>query len=638
MGHKKSLALLIVFTMGMTSLGITEALAVTKEEIITLTRLGIGKDEVIKTIEKDRTVFELAVQDILQLRRAGVHPDVIKLMLESKQRFGAAPGQTPTAAPAPVAPAPVQPEMTPEEKAAEEERLKLEAQRLAEEAQAARDAQRRAYAQGVLGKGKAQADEGKFVQAIQTFQQFLSDGAYQPGSEEYIIARFGIANALVKANLLQSAAETLMEVLLATSRRVQMDPEYGAPFFKPAFEMLRGLRQSVGYSPPELEQLTDFDVSGYSQEFQDEFHYVLGEFFYESQRYERAFPYFERISDRSDDFAKSLYLRALLQIDEKLYRSAAETLQQAILAAEKNKTDATVIELSYLALARIAYANSNYYAAVFYYRKIDVKSVRAPTAFFESAWAYFLNGDSMRALGMFHALHSPAMAHFFYPELWILEATVYLNTCNYAESRQALNRFKDDIARHAPPLKRFLQKARNPMDTYRGVISTIGGSNTAGLPNELTRPLLADVDFYNLHRTIRQIETEEKILTESKDELGDFARSLLARLATARQNTLIRAGIRAQRVLRDVAGDIDKFSTNVTEIEIDLSDIEILAIDEETRRLSDEAAAEAAATQEAARGAVAIVGSDSMAFPFEGEYWVDEIPYYRSMIKDRCVR
>ena len=76
----------------------------------------------------------------------------------------------------------------------------------------------------------------------------------------------------------------------------------------------------------------------------------------------------------------------------------------------------------------------------------------------------------------------------------------------------------------------------------------------------------------------------------------------------------------------------------MTEIEIDLSDIEILAIDEETRRLSDEAAAEAAATQEAARGAVAIVGSDSMAFPFEGEYWVDEIPYYRSMIKDRCVR
>ena len=171
MGHKKCLALMIVFTMGMSSLGISDALAVTKEEIITLTRLGIGKDEVIKTIEKDRTVFELTVQDILQLRRAGVHPDAIKLMLESKQRFGGTPGRAPTATPTPTPPAAVQPEMTPEERDAQDARLRLEAQRLAEEAQAARDAQRRAYAQGVLGKGKKLADEGKFVQQ-------LTDGSY----------------------------------------------------------------------------------------------------------------------------------------------------------------------------------------------------------------------------------------------------------------------------------------------------------------------------------------------------------------------------------------------------------------------------------------------------------------------------
>jgi tetratricopeptide (TPR) repeat protein len=635
MGQNRSLILLLLLTLGLSFSGISDALAITKEKIITLTEYEIPKEKIIQAIMKDRTVFDLSVQDILDLRKGGVHPDVIKLMLESKQKFGGS--STSKAAPAAPA-APVAPEMTPEEKAAEDERLRVEAQRMEAEHQATLEAQRRAYAQGVLGKGKKLADEGQFVAAVQTFQKFLVDGAFQPGSEEYIIARFGIANALVKADLHQSAAETLMEVLLATARRVQQDPDYAAPFFVPAFEMLRNLRQSVGYSPPELEQLTGFDVSGYSQSFQDEFHYVLGEFFYESQRFESAFPYFERLSDRCDDFAKSLYLRALLQINEKLYRSAAGTLQQAILAAEKNGTDPTVIELSYLALARIAYANSNYYAAVFYYRKIDVKSVRAPTAFFESAWAYFLNGDSMRALGMFHALHSPAMAHFFYPELWILEATVYLNTCNYGESRHALERFKAEVALLAPPLKRFLQTARNPMDTYRGIISTLEGSNASGLPMALTRPLLADVDFYNLYRTIRQIELEEKTLTDSRDELGDFARSLLARLATARQNTLIRAGIRAQRVLRDVAGDIDKFSTNVTEIEIDLSDIEILAIDEETRRLSDAAAQEAAATEEAARGAVAIVGSDSMAWPFEGEFWVDEIPYYRSMINDRCIR
>jgi len=242
----------------------------------------------------------------------------------------------------------------------------------------------------------------------------------------------------------------------------------------------------------------------------------------------------------------------------------------------------------------------------------------------------------VRALGMFHALHSPALNHYFYPELWILEATIYLNTCHYKESRNALNMFNQEVAVLATPLKAFVKKNRNPMKTYDGVIKTISGDQTYDLPPVLTRPLLADVDFHNLYRAIRQIEKEEKIL--QKSNLGSLGKTLLSKLSMARQNTVVRAGIRAQVLLNQLVGQIDKFSINVTEMEIDLSNIEIDAIDEETRRLMDAKAEEAKAQEAAARGALAIVGADSMAWPFEGEYWVDEIPYYRAMLQDRCVK
>jgi TolA-binding protein len=615
--------------------GVERAQAITKGEIVTLTKLGINKAEIIKAIKKDRTIFKLPVLEILKLKKSGVHQDVIKFMLETPQKFGKKKDGTATTDTATTDTTETR-EMTAEEKAAEDERLQREAQRLAEEAQRAQDAQRRAYAQGVLRQGKELAESGAFEASIQSFQKFLSQGGFAPGSEEYIIARYGVANALVRAGLHQSAAEILMEVLLTSLQRKMADPSYGAPFFQSAFNDLRKLRQLVGFSAPEIGQLAQFDVSKYSQTFRDSFHYVLGEFFFESGSFDEGNRYFERLSDKSPDYAKTLYLKGVLEIDNQLYASAARSMQSAIIFAEKNGTDEALIELGYLALARIAYTNHDYYAAVFYYRKIDIDSVRAPIAFYESSWSYFLNGDSVRALGMFHALHSPALNHFFYPELWILEATIYLNTCHYKESRSALNMFNREVAVLATPLKLFVKKNRNPVKTYDGIIKTISGDKSYDLPSVLTRPLLADVDFHNLYRGIRQIEKEEKIIRGSK--LGSLGKTLLSKLSMARQNTVVRAGIRAQVLLNQLVGQIDKFSINVTEMEIDLSNIEIEAIDEETRRLMDAKAEEAKAQEAAARGALAIVGADSMAWPFEGEYWVDEIPYYRALLQDRCVK
>ena len=48
------------------------ALSITKEQIITLSGLGISEAEIIAAIEKDKTVFNLQVTDILALKQANV--------------------------------------------------------------------------------------------------------------------------------------------------------------------------------------------------------------------------------------------------------------------------------------------------------------------------------------------------------------------------------------------------------------------------------------------------------------------------------------------------------------------------------------------------------------------------------------
>lgn len=602
------------------------AFAISKDEVITLTKLGISDDEVIKAIDKDRTVFSLQIQDILALKQAGVSEGVIKHMLNTPQLYGkkaedAMGGTTtqPTVTPSTR-------EKTPEELAAEQEKIRQEAAKLAEEAKKVRETQQKAYAQGVLRRGQELAQEGKFVEAIQQFNDFVAKGNYAPGSDEFYIAKYGIANALKEAGLLQSAAKNLVEVILEGPDR---------PFFMPAIEDLRDLRQKLNYSPPDLEELTKFYVGGFSQKFQDGYNYLLGEFFYDFSNFAQALKYLDLVTPESDEYAKALYLKGLVQVRNQLYRSALESFQNAILATERNDSNPEISDLAYMALARIAYESGDYDAAIYYYRKVSKKSTKLPMAFYESAWTYFVKGDYGRALGTFQALHSPVFDHYFYPELWILEATIYLNMCRYDLARDAIDTFTRDVASLMEPMSRFMQSMRTPADFYTAITQTANHQKEF-LPERLVAPVLANVDFYNLYRTVRQIEREQQIIQDNQAGLGAFGQELAGKLATIRQSRVNEIGIKVQQVLKRVQDELQQYAVKVTEIEVDLQVQEMEKIDAETQKLFGEAEEIKKEESASGEGAIAIVGADSMQWQFEGEYWSDEIGSYRSFLTEVC--
>lgn len=602
------------------------AFAITKEEIMTLAKLGIAEDEIIKAIDKDKTIFELSVGEILELKKANVPEKVIKYMLATPKKFGTGTG-TPEGPTGPTGP--TVPDETPEQKAAREERLRQEAAKLLEEKQKAEEAQRKAYAQGVLAKGRKLGDSGKYVEAIQAFQSFVAQGNFPPESEEAYFAKFGIANALVKAGLLQSAAQLLVELVLDGPDK---------PFFQTAFQQLRTLRKQVDYSPPQLERLAEFagKISGFSQGFQDEFNYVVGEFFHEGQDWTQAVAFLDAVTPRAKDYARAQYLKGFIEVQNELYKSAVESFQRAIIATEENESSTDVKDLSFLALARIAYKIGDYDAAIYYYRKIPQGSYKQATAFYESAWVYFLKGDYSRALGTFHTLDSPYFEHYFYPEMWILEATAYLNLCHFDRTKLALQRFEEDILPLIPPLESFLQKTQKPEEFYGALISVVNGKQVYDLPQRLVEPILANVEFYNLYRTIKQIEKEEATVQKDAGRLGTYASELLDKLAKLRADRIREIGISVRFILADTLQEIQKFKTKYIELGIDIEDIMIEEQDRRQRAIDE---GKPIVEQKATGGSsTAIVGTDTWRWPFENEYWADEIGAYRSTITDSCVR
>jgi len=273
--------------------------------------------------------------------------------------------------------------------------------------------------------------------------------------------------------------------------------------------------------------------------------------------------------------------------------------------------------------------------AIFYYRKIPTDSNKLATAFYESAWTYFLKGDYSRALGTFQALHSPYFSHYFFPELWILEATVYVNLCHYEYARQAVNQFNASVNTLAIPLKKLLSELRTPADYYRAFISGMLNKNP-NFDKRVFLPVMSNAQVYILYNTIKQIEWEEAQLSEVEQDMGQFAKDLLAQLATQRGSRINEAGIKIQQVLKqDVEAELKKYAVKVTEIEVDLS-VQEIEREDAALKGQEEDLDEDEEVATTAEGALAIVGSDSMAWPFRGEYWRDEIGGFRSSIKSKC--
>jgi len=606
--------------------------AITVDEVVTLVRLGIPPAQIIKKIEKDGTVYNLKAAQILKLKKAQVPDVLIRHMLQTASKAKSGGG----AVAAPVVTKKDEPkrELTAAERAAEEARMKEEALRLAEEQRKREEAQRKAFAGKVLKRGQRAAKSGKWVEAIAIFTKFVNDGVggipFAPDSDEAYFATYGIANALARAGLLQSAANKLLEVVRAGPEKI---------FFRPAFNQLRALRRKINYRPPELEDLTKFAVINKSKAFQDSYNYFVGEFLHDFGLSGEAMPYLEKVGTKSPDYPRAQYLLGLIAFqDEALdtatkVKSASQGFQNAVLSGMEQNNQG-MVDLAYLALARMAYEYEQLDAAIYYYRKISKNSPKLARAFYESGWSYFLKNDVSRALGTFHALHSPYFKHHFYPELWILEATIYVQACYPKRAKAAIKRFEEDVLVLGPPLRDFLKRNRRPEDFYGGIVQGVNKPKTSTLPRKLISPVLQNVEFYNLYKTIKQIGREEAKVMKYKAKLGLFGQELLAKLGQLKSERIAEAGVVVQRTLRAVQKDISTYQDRLTELRIDLQEQELEVLDRKIQQVENKGKITEKAV--AAEGAIAIAGSDSMVWPFEGEFWKDEIGAYRSFLRTQC--
>ena len=300
--------------------------------------------------------------------------------------------------------------------------------------------------------------------------------------------------------------------------------------------------------------------------------------------------------------------------------------------------DEALRELGFMQLARTHYGNKQNRYAIYYYGKIPAGSDQWLESLFESSWAHFRIGQYEKALGNMITLQAPFFRDEYFPEALILKAVIYYENCRYKESRSIL----DDFERIYGPVHDQLDKMVKEGDAqnvdaqhYFSLLEDIEKKNADGNQDVvLARVLklaLTDHDLKSTNDSVLEVEHEMDGLSAKKDvfKFSDLAKELGEGLKVERDGLIKRAGLIAKAKLQKELGYLTellsqglriKFETTTKEKEFLQSALTNGKQQEELGKVRERR----------------LVADDEEGWPYEGEYWRDELGTYEYTLSKSC--
>ena len=286
---------------------------------------------------------------------------------------------------------------------------------------------------------------------------------------------------------------------------------------------------------------------------------------------------------------------------------------------------------AYMQLARLAYQNGDDALAAKLYERVGRGAPEWLDALFESSWAQFRRGEDEKALGNLLTLHAPFFQDRFFPESLVLKALVMYENCRYPDARAALAEFQQRYQAMHDGLAQTLAGLPTPQAAsdllMRGpvglqqVVPPAAREQFAQIEQDgdIRGALLAAVQ---LAQEIDSIDRRPETFRGSGliVRLAPLARQARVRLLMVAGRRLI-ARVDAERaMLRELLAQSLRLSYEIAGREKELAAERGTAPNAQTRKDPPQ------------------VSDDEELWPFQGEYWRDELGSYRYQLGQRCKR
>ncbi len=377
--------------------------------------------------------------------------------------------------------------------------------------------------------------------------------------------------------------------------------------------------------------------------------YLMGRNLYSQGDFQGAIDLFKEVDAGSKQYPYARFFEGISYIRMRKARPAVSSFRAILEAIDSGKIKGLQDEdrmrnLAWLSLGRVYYTAANQRGAgnlegkllgqsVEAWNKVEQSSEYWLDALFESSWAFFLADEYARALGNVHAIYSPFFDNAYYPEALLLKAVTFFVNCQAANADAVVSQFHERY----DPVKReldkilaqnkdneqffdFLKKVRADeaelTPQVRGIVATAFGDRT----------VLRHLEYVAL------LDAEEKRLSEAPSAFQQSAvgAQILEDIALSRGFAVDQAGDLARGRYKRLIRELQNLNNQVDTVELEIATYKRGQIGQELQKQMTEA--------KKSKGGDVKVDEEHQLWPFDGEYWRDELGFYRQQVTNRCGR
>jgi hypothetical protein len=431
-----------------------------------------------------------------------------------------------------------------------------------------------------------------YAKACQRLWDYI--GSNEPGAESYGYAEYFLALSLKKLGFTHATVEYLFNVAKNRTK---------AELLPDALKELERITREHPFDQELILKDLLYDTSfGYLRDdLRDFVEYYQGYLDYQNGFINWGEKHFANIRKDTYYDYKARYIKAIYGLVKFDLDEATKVLQE-ILDSDIKQSD--VINNARQSLARILFEQKKYKEAYKMYETIDSPIEKQATVFLEEAWTQYYLKDYRRAMGLLYALEAPAFYRCFNPEKYVLKALIYNNLCHYNVAKDAVAEFRQYYGDALIAVYDRVELERNDVL----------------LDAALQDPALIEMSTFQ-----KQLDTELGLLDSYEGQWQENGLSAhltkIYDLKIKEVNRRIKE--RLDRAIRAVAESLLEFEEQMNLLEYEIG----LSIFKRVKGTPSK--------HEAVREKIPFTGIH-VYYPFDGEFWNDELHDLRFFIDDRC--
>jgi len=361
--------------------------------------------------------------------------------------------------------------------------------------------------------------------------------------------------------------------------------------------------------------------------------YWVGKTLFEADRLAEARAYLQAVPRSSEFYPRAKLVEGVVLTKQYKPKEAIAPFTIAYEVSKDDPEEARVAQLANLNLARTYYATKNFERAIEHYKAVPRESLDWHEARFEMAWAYYMIGRLNESLAELHSVTAPFFDDWYIPEPRLLRILVYYNLCKYDDGSTMLEDFTSTHLPVQQQLNESVQEARrDPKLLFDTMVAYVTDGEREGipLPDSIHHLWIRDESIKRAGAFVAEVEAELQRLERDATGFGTSSAGYDIRDRLEERIYDIR-GFHTDRVLSRLNGMNRQLIDYLGQSE--LYKLEMLS---KKRRLLEAAASGRVQEMIRLRQRGFREPPGHQSWPFEGEYWIDELGWYQIDTLDEC--